>query len=220
MSSRLTASKTLAHLPEIHLDPVESAKIAGLHYVSDDGPGIRRKKSGKGFAYYGLDGQKITDKAEIERINALAIPPAYKNVWICPDARGHIQATGLDERGRKQYRYHPKWREVRDETKFARTIEFARALPGIRARTEQDLKKPGFPREKVLATSCSIARKRPRFASATPNMRAKTELWPHDDEKRTRRGRKRPCSLHFKGKSGKWHDIDLKDRKLAAAIKK
>ncbi len=212
--------KSALQLPEIHLDPLESAKIAGLHYVGDDGPGIRRKKAGQGFSSLGLDGKIIKDKAEIERINALAIPPAYKDVWICPDPRGHIQATGLDERGRKQYRYHPKWREVRDETKFARTIEFARALPVIRARTEQDLKKPGFPREKVLATLVQLLEKtairvgNAEYARQNQSYGLTTMKNEHAEVESGQ------VHFHFKGKSGKWHDIDLQDRKLAAAIKK
>ncbi len=220
--SRRTSNtpQSLSAQSEIKVDPLESARIAGLHYVSDDGPGLRRKKSGKNFSYFGLDGQKITDKSEIERINALAIPPAYKNVWICPDPRGHIQATGLDERGRKQYRYHPGWRAARDETKFARTIEFARALPKIREKTAHDLKKTGFPREKVLATIVQLLEKtairvgNAEYARQNGSYGLTTMKNEHADVE----GGK--IHFHFKGKSGKWHNIDLKDRKLAATIKK
>ncbi|RYG59546.1 DNA topoisomerase IB, partial [bacterium] len=116
MSSTRRSSKP--KIEDKHESHVESAKAAGLHYVCDDGPGLHRKRAGKGFSYTGTDGKAIKDKKTLDRIKSLVIPPAYKNVWICPDERGHIQATGLDERGRKQYRYHPKWREVRDETKF------------------------------------------------------------------------------------------------------
>ncbi len=209
-----------APLVPIHLDPIESAQIAGLNHVSDDGPGFRRKKAGKSFSYLGLDGQKISDKAVIERINALAIPPAYKNVWICPDKNGHIQATGMDERGRKQYRYHPKWREVRDETKFARTIEFARALPLIRQKTAQDLAKNGFPREKVLAMIVQLLEKTAIRVGNTEYARQNGSygLTTMKNEHADVSGAK--VHFHFKGKSGKWHDIDLNDRKLAAALKK
>src|SRR4051812_2637695 len=137
-------------------DPVESAQAAGLRYVSDTMPGIRRKRAGKGFAYIAPDGSTIRDEKELTRIRSLAIPPAYTDVWICPSPNGHIQATGRDARGRKQYRYHPKWREGRDETKFGRMLAFSEALPRIRARVERDLSLPGLPREKVLATVVSL----------------------------------------------------------------
>src|SRR5690349_10994262 len=133
------------------LDPVASARAAGLHYSTDAKPGIRRLRNGSGFRYVRPDGRKVTDRADLARIRTLVIPPAWKDVWICPDPRGHLQATGRDARGRKQYRYHPRWREVRDETKYGRLIAFGRALPAIRARTERDLALPGLPREKVLA---------------------------------------------------------------------
>src|SRR5919107_4604036 len=144
--------KVAAPPPEVISDPIESAQAAGLRYVSDTQPGIRRKKAGKGFTYVGTDGKPIRDEKELARIRSLAIPPAYTDVWICPSPQGHIQATGRDARGRKQYRYHPKWREVRDETKFGRMLAFSESLPKIRARLEQDLSRPGLPREKVLAT--------------------------------------------------------------------
>src|SRR3954471_20263900 len=137
--------------PEVVSDPVESAQAAGLRYVSDTQPGIRRKKAGKGFVYVGTDGKPIKDEKELTRIRSLAIPPAYTDVWICSSPNGHIQATGRDARGRKQYRYHPKWREVRDETKFGRMLAFSEALPRIRKQVKQDLSRPGLPREKVLA---------------------------------------------------------------------
>jgi len=133
------------------LDPVASARAAGLHYSTDAKPGIRRLRNGSGFRYVRPDGRKVTDRADLARIRTLVIPPAWKDVWICPDPRGHLQATGRDARGRKQYRYHPRWREVRDETKYGRLIAFGRALPAIRRRTESDLRRAGLPRSKVLA---------------------------------------------------------------------
>src|SRR3954469_25628572 len=132
-------------------DPRESARAAGLVYVHDDRPGIRRVRSGKGFRYVGVDGRTVRDPEELRRFCSLAIPPAWTDVWICPTPRGHLQATGRDARGRKQYRYHPRWRETRDETKYHRMIAFGQALPRIRARTEEDLAQPGLPRTKVLA---------------------------------------------------------------------
>jgi DNA topoisomerase-1 len=120
-------------------DPLESAQQARLRYVGDDRPGIVRKRNGKHFRYFLPDGRPVRDAEELRRIRALAIPPAWTDVWICPLANGHLQATGRDDKGRKQYRYHPRWRTVRDETKYDRILAFGRALPSIRARVEQDL---------------------------------------------------------------------------------
>jgi len=129
-------------------DPAESAQAAGLRYVSDTMPGISRKRAGKGFSYVDPDGRRITDRKQIARIRSLAIPPAYTDVWICPSPAGHIQATGRDARGRKQYRYHRRWRDVRDQTKYARLIEFGKTLPKIRERVEQDANAARFPHER------------------------------------------------------------------------
>jgi len=138
-------------LPPIVSDPVESAKVAGLRYVTETGPGIRRRRAGQGFVYLNGHGP-VRETQTLARIRALAIPPAWTQVWICPSPSGHIQAVGRDARGRKQYRYHPRWRETRDESKYTRMLAFARALPRIRARVEADLRRRGLPREKVLAT--------------------------------------------------------------------
>ena len=119
-------------IPEIVTDPVEAAQAAGLRYVSDEKPGIRRIRKGEGFTYRDTGDQTITDEKTLERINALAIPPAWEDVWICPVPNGHIQATGRDARGRKQYRYHTKWRETRDQNKYTRMLAFGHALPKIR----------------------------------------------------------------------------------------
>ena len=132
-------------------DPECAAEQADLTYVRHDQPGITRRKFGKGFAYYGPGGDKIDDASEIERLNAMAIPPAYGEVWICADPTGHLQAVGVDDRGRKQYRYHEKWAEVRDRAKFHKLAHFGRKLPSLRRRVKKDLKLKGLPREKVLA---------------------------------------------------------------------
>src|SRR5436309_12186101 len=132
-------------------DPVETARTAGLRYYTDAQPGIRRKRAGKGVAYLSIDGTPIHDPRELKRFRSLAIPPAWTDVWICPSPRGHIQVTGRDAKGRKQYRYHPRWREVRDETKYDRLRAFGEALPRLRMRVEADLARSGLPREKVLA---------------------------------------------------------------------
>src|SRR5215468_4083445 len=132
--------------------PEESAQAARLRYVSDTQPGIRRQRAGRGFCYRGIDGRPIRDPAVLRRIKALAIPPAWTDVWICPRPDGHMQATGRDARGRKQYRYHPRWRAVRAATKYDRMLVFGTALPQLRARLERDMALPGLPRAKVLAT--------------------------------------------------------------------
>lgn len=132
-------------------DPADVAAEAGLRYVSDEQPGIRRRKRGGGFSYQRPDGSVVTDRAERTRIAAVAIPPAWTDVWICPRADGHILATGRDLKGRKQYRYHPRWREVRDSDKYDKLPEFGRKLPKVRQAVEADLRRPGMPREKVLA---------------------------------------------------------------------
>src|SRR5215204_320697 len=141
-----------AETTEIVKDPVESAKEAGLRYVSDSRPGITRNKAGKGFRYIGPDGHTVKDEETLGRLKSLAIPPAWSELWISPNEKGHIQATGRDDKGRKQYRYHPRWREVRDSTKYERMLDFGKALPAIRQRIEADMAKRGLPREKVLAT--------------------------------------------------------------------
>jgi DNA topoisomerase-1 len=138
------------------VDPVESARLAGLHYVTDAAPGIRRERSGGGWTYIRPDGGVIQDAATLNRIRTLAIPPAYTNVWICPDPLGHLQATGFDARGRKQYRYHPKYREVRDQTKFSRMLAFSETLPRIRVQVDHDLALPRLPRRRVLAAAVRI----------------------------------------------------------------
>ncbi len=132
-------------------DAIEAAKAAHLHYVSGLKPGIVRERRGDDFIYRALDGDLITDSSELTRIKSIAIPPAWTQVWISPDRNGHIQATGRDARGRKQYRYHPRWRAVRDENKFEHILDFGRALPEIRRRVDIDLARAGLPREKVVA---------------------------------------------------------------------
>src|SRR5919204_4963427 len=131
---------------------LDAAKEAGLRYVSDEMPGIHRKRSGKGFTYTDPQGNPVRDRAALRRIKGIVIPPAWTDVWICPYANGHIQATGRDARGRKQYRYHPRWRKVRDANKYERMVEFAHVLPHIRERVEHDLGLPGLTRERILAT--------------------------------------------------------------------
>src|SRR5437868_781171 len=131
---------------------MQAAADAGLRYVSDDQPGYSRKRKGDEFEYFDTDGKPIEDEQRVLRIKRLAIPPAYTDVWICPSPTGHIQATGRDARRRKQYRYHERWREVRDENKYEKMALFGKILPKIRRRVSDDLSLPGLPRNKVLAT--------------------------------------------------------------------
>src|SRR5437763_573096 len=133
-------------------DPAEAAEEAGLRYVSDDQPGYTRKPKNDGFEYFDTEGKAIRDEQRLLRMKRLAVPPAYTSVWICPSPNGHIQATGRDARGRKQYRYHERWRGVRDENKYDRMLIFGNALPKIRRQVQADLNLPGLPRNKVLAT--------------------------------------------------------------------
>jgi DNA topoisomerase-1 len=205
---------------EIITDPVESAKAAGLRYVSDAKPGIRRKRAGTGFSYIGPDNKPVRDSETLARIKSLVIPPAWTDVWICPDPRGHLQATGRDARGRKQSRYHPRWREVRDETKYERMILFGEALPKIRERVERDLALPGLPREKVLAT---IVRLMEITFIRVGNVEYAREN--HSYGLTTMRNRHAHIEgstvrFQFRGKSGVNHTIDVNDRRVARIVKR
>jgi DNA topoisomerase-1 len=199
---------------------VESAEAAGLRYVSDADPGIRRRRAGKGFAYIAPDGSTVKDEATLARIRSLAIPPAYRDVWICPEPEGHIQATGRDARGRKQYRYHPRWQEVRGATKYDRMLAFGQALPLIRARTASDLKLPELSREKVLATVV-------RLLEAT-HIRVGNDEYARKNRSfglttmRDRHVKVEGAAIRFRfrGKSGIAHTIALSDRRLASIVKR
>ena len=205
---------------EIVIDPMESAKAAGLRYVYDTRPGIRRRRYGKGFRYIGVDGAIVRDAEVLRRIRSLAIPPAWTDVWICNAANGHLQATGRDAKGRKQSRYHPKWREVRDEAKYERMMLFGQALPKIRNTVERDLALPGLPREKVLATVVRLLE--------TTYIRVGNEEYArtnHSYGLTTMRNRHvtvsgARVSFSFEGKSGVKHSIDVNDRKLARIVKR
>jgi DNA topoisomerase-1 len=202
------------------LDSVATAELAGLRYVSDDRPGITRRRAGRGFAYRAPDGSPLTDRRRIAQIKALAIPPAWRDVWICPNPNGHLLATGRDARGRKQYRYHPRWRTVRDATKFDRMVPFGRALPALRARVERDLALRGLPREKVLAAVLRLidvtllrvgndeyARLNDSFGAST--MR--------NDHASVRGGRVR---LAFRSKHGREVQVRISDRRLARIVRR
>ena len=199
--------------------PEDSAKAAGLRYTSDARPGITRIGRASSFRYRTSNGTLIRAADELRRIRSIVIPPAWKDVWICPDPRGHLQASGRDARGRKQYRYHPKWREVRDETKYHRLIGFAQALPAIRKRTALDLRALQLRRQKVLAAVVQLLEKtlirvgNDEYARENQSFGLTTLRDGHVD---VSRGRVR---FVFRGKSGVEHDINLDDRRLARTIK-
>jgi len=199
-------------------DPLQSAQAAGLRYVSDASPGIRRRRAGRGFTYVAPDGRPLRDPAALARIRSLAIPPAYTDVWICPIPNGHLQATGRDAKGRKQYRYHPRWREVRDETKFGRMLAFSEALPRLRQRVEKDLGEPGLPRAKVLATvvrllECTGIRVGNEEYARNNRSFGLTTLRDHHVEISGS-----TMQFEFRGKSGKTHRVALSDRRLARIV--
>lgn len=201
------------------MNALESAKAARLRYVSDDMPGIRRLKRGEHFEYIAPDGSPIEDENDLARIKALAIPPAYSDVWICPFPNGHIQATARDARGRKQYRYHKRWREVRDENKYERMAAFALALPAIRKQLEQHLELAGLPREKVMATIVQLL--------ASTAIRVGNDEYARDNKSfglttlRNTHARVRGGTVRFsfRGKSGVRHAVDLHDRRIAKIIR-
>jgi len=199
----------------------EFARSTGLRYVNDRGPGIsRRGSSPKTFTYVSATGQKVADPTTLKRIRSLVIPPAWKNVWICPIPEGHIQATGIDARGRKQYRYHPQWRAARDETKFHRIIKFGKMLPLIRKRTAQHLRLKGLPREKVLALIVQLLEKtliRVGNAEYARDNHSYGLTTIRDDHVTVKGSRVR---FAFRGKSGVDHDIDLHDAALAKIVKR
>jgi DNA topoisomerase-1 len=200
--------------------PPESAKIAGLRYVDDARvPGIRRIGSRSRVRYVGPKGRTIADRAELRRIKSLVIPPAWTDVWICPDPRGHLQATGRDARHRKQYRYHPRWRVVRDEAKYGRLITFAHALPKIRHRTRANLRLSGLQREKVLAVVVQLLEKtlirvgNEEYARENHSFGLTTMRDSHAKIKGT------TLRFEFRGKSGIEHAVDLRDARLAKIVK-
>lgn len=202
------------------LEPAESARAARLRYVNNQlSPGIRRIGRKPRVRYVLPSGKTLRDPADLDRVKRLAIPPAWTDVWICPDPHGHIQATGRDARGRKQYRYHPRWREVRDEQKYGRLLAFAKALPRIRKRTADDMAAPGLPREKVLATTVQLLEKslirigNDEYARQNGSVGLTTMK---DGHARVDGARIR---FSFKGKSGVSHDVDVEDRRLARIVK-
>ena len=202
----------------VQADPADAARAAGLRYVHDDRPGIRREPAKDGFRYLDAKGEPVGDETTLARIKRLVIPPAWTEVWICPQANGHLQATGRDARGRKQYRYHAKWREARDEVKYERMLKFGQALPAIRAEVDRALKLSGLPREKVLATIV--------YLLEATMMRVGNEEYARTNKSfglTTLRNRHAKVDgsdveFSFRGKSGVYHKVKVHDRRLARIV--
>src|ERR1700687_6045935 len=217
----LRSSPAAANLTGVAAEAAKMAVEAGLIYVSDAEPGIRRLRAGKGFRYLTPENRRLAAPRELKRIASLAIPPAYRDVWISVEARGHLQATGRDARGRKQYRYHPEWRQVRDSAKFDRMVAFGEALQKLRRKLKRDLALPGLPREKVLAVVVSLldatrirignteyARDNKSFGLTTLRDRHVTFV---------RDGR---AILNFRGKGGVPHEILIDDKRIAGIVRR
>jgi DNA topoisomerase I len=194
--------------------------FAGLRHASDDRPGITRRRAGRGFSYRDPDGRRITDRETIDRIRSIVIPPAWTDVWICPWPNGHLQATGRDARGRKQYRYHRRFRARRDDAKFERLIGFARALPAIRERVDRDLSRPGLPREKVIAAVVRLLELtlirvgNDEYARLNRSFGLTTLRDRHAAVDGT------AITFRFRGKSGRQSTVGLRDRRLAAIVRR
>jgi DNA topoisomerase-1 len=201
-------------------DPAEAAETMGLRYVRDDQPGFRRLGEAPDFRYVDAAGRPITDEQRLARIRRIAIPPAWTDVWICPHANGHIQATGRDARRRKQYRYHPQWRASRDETKFQHVIAFATALPALRRQIEEDLRRPALDRRKVLAavvrlleiTLIRVGNEEYALSNQSYGLSTLRDRHVRIEGKSLR--------FRFRGKSGVRHEIELADPRLARLVKR
>lgn len=199
---------------------VEAAEEAGLRYVSDADPGYTRRQNGEEFKYFDTQGKRIREEERLLRIKRLAIPPAWTDVWICPSPNGHIQATGRDARGRKQYRYHDRWREVRDENKFDRLAHFAKVLPNIRRQVAQHLKLPGLGRQKVLATIVRLLERTFIRIGNEEYARENKSFGLTTLKNRHVSLRGAQVLFRFRGKSGRQHEVDLTDRRVATIIAK
>jgi len=204
--------------PKNSTDPIEAAEEAGLRYVSDTQPGYTRKANGEAFEYFDTDRKSIRDEQRLARIRRLAIPPAWSEVWICRSPNGHIQATGRDARRRKQYRYHDRWREMRDANKYERLASFGKALPKIEQRLRKDLALPGLSREKVLATVVQLLEQslirvgNEEYARENKSFGLTTMLDRHVDVKGSK------LRFRFRGKSGRQHEVDVTDRRIARIV--
>jgi len=207
-------------MADLQRRPVDDPALPGLRYTNDDQPGIRRRRAGKGFVYVDDAGRRIGDEETLERIRKIVIPPAWTDVWISPWPNGHIQATGRDARGRKQYRYHARYRARRDTAKFQRLVAFARALPAIREQVDRDLALPGLPREKVLAAVVRLLELtlirvgNDEYAKLNRSFGLTTLRDQHA------RIDGSSVTFRFRGKAGKLHEVGLRDRRLAGVVKR
>ncbi len=215
-----TRRRTRPRAPRLYTEPEASAKAASLRYVSDRAAGIRRRRAGRGFGYLMPDGGALRDAAALARIRKLAIPPAWDDVWICLRDDGHLQATGRDARRRKQYRYHPRWREVRDETKYGRLLAFGAALPRIRERVHQDLASPALSRHHILAGIVALLEAtlirvgNDEYARDNNSFGLTTMLGRHVQVEGSE------ILFRFRGKSGKTHAVRLNNRRLARLVRR
>ena len=206
--------------PAALVEAQAAADEAGLLYVSDKDPGLTRRRMGKGFVYLDAKGRRVDDENTLSRIRSLAIPPAWTEVWICPDRHGHVQATGRDARGRKQHLYHTKWRETRDSAKFSRTIAFGRALPRIRRRVARDLRRPGLGREKVLAAMVRLLETTLIRIGNEEYLKQNRSVGLSTMRDRHVAVRGGVMRFSFRGKSGKQHEINLEDPRLARIVRR
>ena len=204
---------------ELREEHESTAAVAGLTYVTDGDPGVTRKRSGGGFSYYHPDGTLVTDRAERRRIGSLAIPPAWADVWICPDPLGHIQATARDAKGRKQYRYHSRFRAMRDQSKFGRMLIFSEALPELREQIERDLAQPGLPRRKLLATLVRLLDKTLIRVGNDEYIKANRSYGLTTLRQRHVAVSGHTVRFDFRGKSGIQHSVAITDRQLAGIVR-
>ncbi len=202
------------------IEHIDSAEAVGLRYVTDDEPGIGRKRAGRGFSYIGIDGQRIRDPKERRRIKALVIPPAWTDVWICPDPRGQIQVTARDSKGRKQYLYHPRYRELRDETKFDRMLAFSEVLPLIREHVERDMSLPDLPRAKILATVVRLLEKTLIRVGSDEYARDNRSFGLTTMRRRHVEVSGAKLQFEFRGKSGVLQSVAITDRRLARIVQR
>jgi DNA topoisomerase-1 len=220
VATKLRKEKSKIANLKVVTEPEQAAADAGLRYVSDDQPGYRRKRNGEDFDYFDMESKPIRDEQRQLRIKRLAIPPAWTNVWICPSSNGHIQATGRDARRRKQYRYHERWREVRDENKYEKMVLFGKALSKIRKQVEEDIVLPGLPRNKVLATVVQLLERtfirvgNEEYARDNKSFGLTTMRDHHVEVKGSK------LRFRFRGKSGVQHEVDMTDRHIAKIISK
>ena len=202
------------------VEPRQAAVTAGLRYVTDQTPGIRRVRVGKRFRYVTPHGNTLRDRNELQRISSLAIPPAWRDVWICPSPNGHLQATGRDAKGRKQHRYHSRWREVRDESKYGRILEFAAALPVLRRRARVDLASSALSRRKVIAAVVQLLEKTLIRVGNEEYARANQSFGLTTMRNRHALVSRGTIRFRFRGKSGKFHDIAFSDARLATVVRR